>query len=159
MNNLFTTLRSFFVLIIVSITLGVGYATFSLREMNIDARGFVNITMLGLLADWDDNDFLRHTSNDLRQNLKDEQLQKMNVVFTRLGDLLNYHGAYGGLFRSSNNWWYINPRYKVHGSFQGGYFVATITLIKQQGKWVIGRIRYKYSFFINDRNSGSLKLV
>jgi hypothetical protein len=159
MNNLFTTLRSFFLLIILSITLGVGYATFSLREINFEARGFINITMLGLFADWNESDFLMHISHELRKNMTDRQLQQMNGVFARLGKLLNYHGAYGGLFRSRKNWWYINPHYKVHASFQGGYFAATITLIKQQGKWAIGRIEYQYRFFPNKRDSASLKLA
>jgi len=155
MNNL----RGFFILIIISLSLVSGYGTFSLQQMNIEAREFINRSMLGLFVDWNDRDFLTHTSNELQQKVTDEQLQKMNVVFTRLGELLNYHGAYGGLFRSSHNWWYINPRYKVHASFQGGYFIAIITLIKRQGKWIIGRFEYKYSFFSNERHAGSLKWV
>ncbi|EDN65637.1 hypothetical protein BGP_5237 [Beggiatoa sp. PS] len=83
----------------------------------------------------------------------------MRNVFRHLGRLLNYHGAYGGLYRSSTSIWHINPRYKVLASFKGGRFVAIITLIKQQGKWVIGRFEYKYTFFSNKRYVGTLILA
>ncbi|HEW99027.1 MAG TPA: hypothetical protein ENF37_10395 [Beggiatoa sp.] len=158
-HNLFTTRRGFVVLLFISITLGAGYGSFSLQQMNIEARGFVNTTMLGLLADWDESEFLIHASDDLRQQMTSEQLSKINVVFTCLGELLNYHGAKGGLFRSTAYWWHVSPRYKVLASFQGGQFVAVITLIKQQGNWVIGRFEYKYAYFPLQRHPGSLKMV
>jgi hypothetical protein len=158
-HSLFTTLSGFFVLLIVIVSLGIIYGTFSLRQMNIEARGFANITMLGLFADWNNRKFLTYTSSDLQKKLTDKQLQKINQVFTRLGELLNYHGASGGLFRSSISWWHVNPRYRVRASFQGGQFIAIITLIKQQGIWAIGRFEYKYVFFSIQRRTGSLKLV
>ncbi len=156
-RNSFVTINGFTILLIVLIFLGT--STLSLKQMNLQGREFVNLTMLSLLADWNTKKFLNYTSNELQQHLTAEQLDKMNSVFIRLGNLLNYYGAHGGLFISSTNSWHINPRYKVQASFQGGYFLAVIILIKQQGKWVIGRFDYKYSFFPNKRHIGSLKLV
>jgi hypothetical protein len=147
LKTLFTTLS---VLIIISITLG----TISLRQMDNEAREFINTTILGLFADWNNRDFLTHTSNELRQNLTDEQLHKINLIFRRLGKLLNYHGAYGGV---SITRWHIRVRYKAQASFQNGQFTATITLIKRQGNWAIGRFEYQYAFFPNRRHSGSIK--
>ncbi|RKZ90762.1 MAG: hypothetical protein DRR19_09140 [Candidatus Parabeggiatoa sp. nov. 1] len=158
-HRLFKTLRGFLVLLIVSISLGAGYGIFGLRQMNIEARGFVNTTMLGLFANWDNSDFLIYTSDELQKNLTTDQLNQINGVFAHLGELLNYHGAKGGLFRTTTSWWRMNPRYKVLASFQGGQFVAVITLIRQQGNWVIGRFEYKYTFFPNRQHPGSLKWV
>jgi len=157
--NLFATTTGFIFVLIILIVLGTGFGTLSLQQMNVDGREFVNTKMLGLLADWDTKKFLNCTSNELQQNLTEEQLDKMNFVFTSLGELFNYHGAYGGLFISTTNSLHVNPRYKVRASFQGGYFLAIIILIKQQGKWVIGRFDYKYSFFPNQRHIGSLKMA
>ncbi len=152
-HNLFT------IFLIVLIFLGTGYSSLRLKQMSLEGREFVNLTMLNLLVDWDTKTFLNHSSSELQQHLTAEQLDKMNSVFTRLGNLLNYYGAHGGLFLSSTSNWHINPRYKVRARFKGGYFLVVIILIKQRGKWVIGRFDYKYSFFPNKRNIGSLKLV
>ena len=102
---------------------------------------------------------MNRTSKELQQQMTKMQINDFNTIFGQLGELLNYHGAYGGLFRSSTSIWHINPRYKVIASFQGGQFTAIITLIKRQGKWAIGRFEYKYTFFPNKRHSGSLKMV
>ena len=158
-HNLFTTLHGFLILLLVSISLVVGYALFSLEQMNLDARGFVNTTMLDLFVDWDNQDFMRYTSDELQQNLTKEQLENIHVVFIRLGELLNYHGAVGSVFQSSGAWWQLVARYKVQASFQGGQFVAIVTLIKQQGDWVIGRFEYQYAFFPQKPHHGSLKMV
>jgi len=157
--NLFTTLRGFALLLLISITLGSIYGSFTLQQMNQETRQFVNTTVLSLLADWDENKFLTHSSNGLRQQLTDERLLQINKVFIRLGELLNYHGAKGGLFRSGGIWWHVSPRYRVQASYQGGQLMATITLIKQQGQWTIGRFEYQYAYFPIHRHPGSLKMV
>jgi hypothetical protein len=156
-HRFFSTLHGFVILLFISVTLGATYATISLKQMNFEARGFVNLTMLDLLVDWDNRKFMTHTSHELQQKMTKEQLYNMRNVFRRLGRLLNYHGAYGGLYRSSTSIMHINPRYKVLASFKGGQFFAIITLIKQQGKWVIGRFEYKYTFIPNKQHTGSLK--
>ena len=143
LNSLFTILSG---LIILSISIGVIYGTFTLQQINRKTQIFVNTTMLGLFADWNNSEFLIHASDELQQNLTIEQLDKINSVFTQLGKLLNYHGAQGGVFRSTTSLWSVNARYKVHASFQGGQFTAIISLVEQQGKWVIGRFDYQYAF-------------
>jgi len=143
-------LNTFFIIVIISISLG----TLKLRQINKETREFVNITMLGLFADWNNSEFLTYTSNGFQQNLTSEQLFKINLIFQVLGNLLNYHGAQGGVSR-----WDISVRYKVHASFQNGQFTAIITLIKQQQKWAISRFEYRYAFFPNRRHSGSLQMV
>jgi hypothetical protein len=158
-HSFFSTLRGFLILLIVSITLGVGYALFSLQQMNVEARSFINTTMLSLFVDWNNDDFMTYTSRELRKNLTPKQLENINIVFIRLGQLLNYHGAQGGVFRSPRAWWELVARYKVRASFQGGQFVAVVTLIKQQGNWVIGRFEYQYAFFPKEPHHGSLKMV
>jgi hypothetical protein len=157
--NLFTTLRGFALLLIISITLGSTYGFFTLQQMNQETRQFVNTTILSLLADWDEKKFLTHTSKGLRQQLTDKRLHQINGVFIRMGELLNYHGAKGGLFRSSGLWWHVSPRYRVQASYQGGQLMVTITLIKQQGQWTIGRFEYQYAYFPIRRHPGSLKMV
>ncbi|MDM8559562.1 hypothetical protein [Candidatus Parabeggiatoa sp. HSG14] len=157
-HRLFTTLSGFFLLIIFA-SLGTIYGTFSLQQIHTEARGFTNITMLGLFVDWNNRVFLTHTSNELRKNLTEDQLYKIDKIFTQLKELLKYHGAKGGLFRSNTTWWHINPRYSVQGSFQGGQFMAIITLVKQQENWAIGRFEYKYVFFPIPRHVSSMKLV
>jgi hypothetical protein len=158
-HRFFSTLHGFTLLLFISILVGAAYGILSLQQMNTEARNFVNMTMLELFADWDNKDFVNRTSTELQQQMTISQLNDFNIVFSQLGDLLNYHGAYGGLFRASASIWHLNPRYKVTASFQGGQFTAFITLIKRQGKWAIGRFEYKYTFFPNKRHSGSLKMV
>lgn len=158
-HSFLTTFSGFFILLIIFVSLGLGYGSFSLRQMNQDARRFVNTTMLGLFADWDNSHFLTYTSEELQEHITDDQLRKMGQVFTRLGELFNYHGARGGLFRSASSWWHVGARYKVQASFQGGQFIAVVTLIKQQGNWTIGRFDYQYVFLPMEKHSGSLRLV
>jgi len=153
LNTFFITLISLTFLVIISISLGA----INLRQMDKETREFINTTMLGLFVDWNNSEFLTYTSNEFRQNLTNEQLSKINLVFQRLGNLLNYHGAQGGVSR--NNDWDISVRYKVHASFQNGQITAIITLIKWQEKWTIGRFEYQYAFFPNRRDEGSLKVV
>ncbi len=157
--NSFNTLSGFIILLILFVSIGTIYSTFSLQQMNIEVRRFVNKTMLDLLVDWDESKFLTYTSDELQQHLTDKQLRKMNLIFIHLGELLNYQGANGSVFRSMNSWWHTTARYKVLASFQGGQFMAIITLIKENGNWIIVKFDYQYAFFPNRRRLGSVKLV
>ncbi|MBE9561827.1 MAG: hypothetical protein IMF12_03025 [Proteobacteria bacterium] len=95
----------------------------------------------------------------MQKKITTNKLQKINVVFTRLGKLLNYHGAYGGLFHSKSSWLHVVVCYQVSANFQGGKFAALVTLIKQRGDWTIAKFEYKYTFLPVERQLGSLKLV
>ena len=158
-HSFFSSKTSFIILLIISIGAGIGYSIFSFKQMHIETREFVNIAMLDLFSEWDEDEFFNYTSNRMQKKLTNAKLQEINVVFTRLGKLLNYHGAYGGLFHSEVSWLHVVICYQVSANFQGGKFAALITLIKQQGKWVIGKFEYKYAFFPIERQLGSLKLV
>jgi len=150
-------LKTFFITLIGLVIISISLGAINLRQMDKETRDFINTTMLDLFVDWNNSEFLTYTSNEFREKLTNEQLSKINLVFERLGNLLNYHGAEGGVSR--NNYWDISVRYKVQASFQNGQFSATITLIKQQEKWTISRFEYQYSFFPNRRDEGSLKVV
>ncbi len=158
-HSFFSSKTSFIILLIVSIGTGIGYSIFSLKQMHVETREFVNIAMLDLFSEWNEDEFLNYTSNRMQKKLTNAKLQEINVVFIRLGKLLNYHGAYGGLFRSKVSWLHVVVCYQVSANFQGGKFAALITLIKQHGKWVIGKFEYKYAFFPIKRQLGSLILV
>ncbi|MDM8564999.1 hypothetical protein QUF74_05040 [Candidatus Halobeggiatoa sp. HSG11] len=158
-HNFFSSKTGFTILLIVSIVAGVGYSIFSLRQMHAETREFVNVAMLNLFSEWDETEFLNYTSNRMQKKLTNTKLQKINVVFTRLGKLLNYHGAYGGLFHSESSWLHVVVCYQVSGNFQGGKFAALVTLIKQRGDWTIAKFEYKYAYFPLERQLGSLKLV
>ncbi|WP_069471145.1 hypothetical protein [Candidatus Marithrix sp. Canyon 246] len=157
--NLFSSSRSFVTLLLLLIIISITYVNYSVKQINRETKVFINTTMLVLLADWDEKKFFNYSSYALQQNLTETQLNQINDVFIELGSLLNYHGAYGGLFRSSTSWWLMNPRYTVVASFDGGEFIGVITLIKQNSQWSIGRFEYKYNFFPIQRDNSSLKLV
>jgi hypothetical protein len=156
LHHFLTTLKGFTLLLILFLILSIGYAIFSLQQMRNETRYFANITMLDLLAQWNENLFFIATTQELREHLTDEQLQRLDMVFTQLGELLNYHGIKGGLYRSSDSWLHIAARYKVQASFQGGQFVAIITLVKEKGHWKIGRFDYQYAFFTIKKQPGSV---
>ena len=158
-HSFFSSKTSLIILLIVSIGAGIGYSILSLKQMHLETREFVNIAMLDLFYEWDETEFFNYTSNRMQKKLTNAKLQKINIVFTRLGKLLNYNGAYGGLFHSKVSWLHVVVCYQVSANFQGGKFAALITLIKQRGKWVIGKFEYKYAFFPMERQQGSLKLV
>lgn len=158
-HSFFSSKTGFTILLIISIGTGVGYSVFSLKQMHTETREFVNLAMLNLFSEWDETEFLDYTSNRMQKKLTDTKLQKINVVFTRLGKLLNYHGAYGGLFHSKFSWLHVVVCYQVSANFQGGKFAALVTLIKQRGNWTIAKFEYKYAFFPMERQVGSLKLV
>jgi len=157
--NLFSSRRSFVTFLLLLIIISITYVNYSVKQINRETKVFINTTMLVLLADWDEKKFFNYSSYALQQNLTEKQLNQINDVFIQLGSLLNYHGAYGGLFRSSTSWWLMNPRYTVVASFDGGEFIGVITLIKQNAQWSIGRFEYKYNFFPIQRDNSSLKLV
>lgn len=157
--NLFSSHRRFITFLLLMIIVSITYINYSVEQINRETKVFINTTMLGLLADWNEDQFLHYSSQALQQNLTQKQLNKINHVFIQLGNLLKYHGAYGGVFRSNTSWWLMNPRYTVIASFDGGEFIGIITLIKQDAKWSIGRFEYKYNFYPIRRDNSSLKLV
>jgi hypothetical protein len=158
-HSFFSSKTGFTILLIVSIGIGVGYSIFSLKQMHAETREFVNIAMLDLFSEWNENEFINYTSNRMQKKLTNDKLQKINIVFIRLGNLLNYHGAYGGLFHSKASWLHVVVRYHVSANFKGGKFAALVTLIKQHGNWAIGKFEYKYAFLPMEQQVGSLKLV
>ncbi len=158
-HKFFSSKTGFTIFLIVSIGAGVGYSIFSVKQMHSETREFVNIAMLDLFSEWNETEFLNYTSNRMQKKLTNVKLQKINIVFTKLGKLLNYHGAYGGLFNSNSSWLQVVVCYQVSANFQGGKFAALVTLIKQHGEWAIGKFEYKYAFFPIERQLGSLKLV
>lgn len=158
-HSFFSSKTDFTILLIISIVIGVGYSIFSFKQMHSETREFVNIAMLDLFSEWDETEFLNYTSNRMQKKLTSAKLQKINIVFTRLGKLLNYHGAYGGIYHSDSSWLHVVVRYQVSASFQDGKFAAIVTLIKQHGNWAIAKFEYRYAFFPIERGLGSLKLV
>jgi hypothetical protein len=149
----------YLVVLLVFVSIGVSYGLWSQQQMRQESQQFVNITMLGLLAGWDDNEFLGHIAPELQNHTTEEQLRDIKRGFANLGGLLNYHGAQGGLFRTGQWWWQVVARYQVQASFQRGGFSAEIVLVKQQGKWIIGSFEYEYSLFPIAPQLGSLKPV
>lgn len=158
-HRFLTTLNGFIFLLGLFFVIGIGFSTSSLQQMNHEARYFVNTTMLNLFVQWNEDKFATFTSDEMRERMTEDQLIRLNMVFNHLGHLLNYHGARGGLYRSSASWWLMVARYRVRASFKGGQFVAVITLIKQDGRWTIGRFDYQYAFFSNQAHPGSLKMA
>ncbi len=159
---LFKSIRKFslsLVLLVIFIGIGASYGIYLQQQMKREASQFVNITMLDLLATWDDQVFLIHITPELQQNTTVEQLEDMRRVFAHLGELLHYQGAQGGLFRTGQWWWQIVARYTVQATFQRGQFTATVLLIKQQGEWVINGFEYEYTYFPVPRRVGALKLA
>jgi hypothetical protein len=158
-HRFLTTLKGFIILLIIFISIGIGFGTTSLQQLNQGSRQFVDTTMLSLLTHWDNHEFFTYTSNGLQQRLTAAQLQQMKWVFRRLGNLLNYQGAIGGVFHSPTAWWQVGARYKIQANFEGGRFIAIITLIKQEGNWAIGRFDYRCNFYPIEKQVGSLIFI
>ena len=156
LHSFLTTLKGFIILLIIFISIGVGFGTTSLQRLSQGSRQFVDTTMLSLLIHWDNHKFFTYTSNGLQHQLTVAQLQQMRWVFKRLGNLLNYRGATGGIFHSPTTWWQVGARYKIQANFEGARFTAIITLIKQEGNWAIGRFDYQCDFYPMEKQVGSL---
>ncbi len=158
-HSFLTTLKGFTILLIIFISIGIGFGTTSLQQLNQGSRQFVDTTMLSLLIHWDNHKFFAYTSDRLQQGLTQGQLQQMKWVFNQLGHLLNYQGAIGGIFHSPTTWWQVGARYKIQANFEGGKFIALITLIKQDGHWAIAQFNYRCNFYPIEKKVGSLILV
>lgn len=150
---------SYVVIFLLFVNIGLWYGYHIKESVHQEVQYFVNLTMLSLLSDWSEKKFLTHASLELQQRTSKEQWQRMNSIFIQLGELLNYHGAAGKLFHVGHWWGKIVARYQVQASFQKGYFMATVTLISEDGHWKINGFYYEYTFFPMPRLQDSVKWV
>lgn len=149
----------YMVIFLLFVNIGLWYGYYTRESVHREVRYFVNLTLLNLLTDWSEKKFLTHASIQLRQRTSREQWQKMNTIFLQLGELLNYHGAVGKLFHVGHWWGKVVARYEVQASFQKGYFVATVTLISEEGRWKINGFYYEYTLFPMPKLQDSVKWV
>ncbi len=131
-------------ILLLFISIGLGYGLYNQRQVYRESQRFINTLMLTLLADWNNDLFLSQLSPELYKNTTAKQMQTLQQILSKLGELANYHGSQGKLFRSHRFWWQVIGRYHVYASFQNGLFAVQITVFKINGEWKIEQFEYEY---------------
>ncbi len=157
--HLLQILKAFLISLIIVLGLQFSYFYYMQHFVEKQAHQWLDIVLLDLLSEWNQQQFLAHSSHTLIQNITAEQRDSTQQLFEKLDELLQYGGSTGqiieyGLFLQTTQ-----IRYQAHAHFKHGIFFAIITLIADGEQWKIDQFYYEYAFYPQQKQQGSLRLI
>ena len=157
--HLLQTLKTFLLTLIIVLGLQFCYFYYMQHFVEKQAHRWLDIVLLDLLSEWDEQQFLAHSSDTLIQNITVEQRNSTRQIFDKLDELFQYIGSEGQIIQYGLFLQTTQIRYQAHAHFKHGIFFTIITLVADGEHWKIDQFYYEYVFYPQQKQQGSLRLI
>jgi len=126
-------------ILIVAAAIGIGFVVYKGRGLDSESKAYVDVAIPAITANWNQDEFLKRASPELRDSIRPGQLTTLFVAFSRLGALVAYEGATGdanmSYFTSTGG--RVFATYVAKAKYQNGEATIRIVLLKRDGQWMI----------------------
>lgn len=158
-THLLQTFRTFLITFVLVLGFQFGYFYYIQIFFEKQAHPWLDRTLLELLTDWDQQQFLAHGGRQLIANMTQAQGDSTQRTFDKLGELFKYHGSEGQVVQYGLLLQTTRIRYQAHADFKRGAIFAVFTLVKEAEQWKIEQFYYEYAFYPQRKQLDSLKLT
>jgi hypothetical protein len=139
MKKLLIVLGAVFLILIILAVVGIGVVAVKGTALDKQSKAYVDSTVPVIVANWDEQELLNRASPEFIQAAQKSDLDKLYVMFRRLGHFRAYQGSQGQSYMSvtSENGKSITAVYTAKTTFDTGPATIKVTLIKHGDRWQI----------------------
>lgn len=139
MKKVLIALGAIFLVILILAAVGIGIVAVKGSALDKQSKAYVDGAVPIIVAAWDEQELLSRASPEFVQTIKKEDLDRLYVMFRKLGRLRDYQGAEGQCYMSvtTQNGKRTTAEYTAKASFDAGPAVIKISLIKHGDQWQI----------------------
>lgn len=139
MKKLLIILGSTFLVILVLAVAGISFAVNRGVALDKESKAYVDSVLPVIVSGWDKQELLRRASPEFQQVVKEGEVDKLYIMFRRLGNLHEYQGSEGqsDLSVTSQKGKVISATYTARANFDAAPAVIKVSLIKHGDEWQI----------------------
>jgi hypothetical protein len=153
MKKVLMILGAVFGVILISIAIAVGYAAYNGKGLDEESKRYVDAAVPAIVKNWDMTEMLSRTSPEFNKATKTEDLEKLWIMFRKLGAMKIYKGSKGESNQMINlpQGTTITAKYSADVEFENGPAQILITIIKRGDDWQILGFKVNSSAILPDR--------
>jgi len=111
-------------------------------------RTFVDNTVLAVVQDWDSRELINRIDPEMLRPGDEEEVENMFRLYRKLGDLVEYYGAEGEVWRDSSESGVIGFSYFAEADFENGSATVKVEGIHKDGNSYILDFNMRSEAFI-----------
>ena len=111
-------------------------------------RTFVDNTVLAVVQDWDSRELINRIDPEMLRPGDEEEVENMFRLYRKLGDLVEYYGAEGEVWRDSSASGAVGFSYFAEADFENGSATVKVEGIHKDGNSYILDFNMRSEAFI-----------
>ena len=111
-------------------------------------RTFVDNTVLAVVQDWDSRELINRIDPEMLRPGDEEEVENMFRLYRKLGDLVEYYGAEGEVWRDSSESGAVGFSYFAEADFENGSATVKVAGIHKDGNSYILDFNMRSEAFI-----------
>ena len=112
-------------------------------------KTFVDNTVLAVVQDWDSRELINRIDPEMLRPGDEEEVENMFRLYRKLGDLVEYYGAEGEVWRDSSESGAIGFSYFAEADFKNGSATVKVEGIHKDGNSYILDFNIRSEAFID----------
>jgi hypothetical protein len=139
MKKALMVLGAIFIVVIVLLVGGSAIIALKGRAVDRESKAYVDAAIPAIAANWDIKEIEKRISPEFKATLKEGDLEKLVLIFSKLGKLQKYQGAKGeaNIQAMLGKGTRITAAYIAYADFERGPAEIKMTLIKHGDQWQI----------------------
>ena len=113
-----------------------------------ESRTFVDNTVLAVVQDWDSRELINRIDPEMLRPGDEEEVENMFRLYRKLGDLVEYYGAEGEVWRDSSESGAVGFSYFAEADFENGSATVKVEGIHKDGNSYILDFNMRSEAFI-----------
>ena len=140
---------AFLVLIAIAIV-SIIFVAVKGSRLDKQSKQYADTAIVVIVSDWNKQELVKRASPELMPATKDDDLNKLFVLFRRLGGLKEYTGSQGGanISLTTQHGKVVSANYVAKAEFDAGMAQIKVTLIKHGDEWQILRFNVDSKVFL-----------
>jgi hypothetical protein len=149
-KKILIVLGAIFLTLIILAAIGIGIAAVKGSALDKESKAYVDSTVPLVVSNWDEQTLLSRASPEFTQAVDKQSLDKLYIMFRKLGKLRVYEGSKGQSYMSmtTQSGKSITSVYVCKATFEAGPANIKVTLSKHGDKWEIAGLRVDSEAFL-----------
>ena len=114
-----------------------------------ECRTFADNTVLAVAQDWDSRELINRIDPEMLRPGDEEELENLFRLYRKLGDLVEYYGAEGEVWRDSSVSGAVGFSYFAEADFENGFATVKVERIHKDGNSYILDFNIRSEAFID----------
>ena len=150
MKKVLIFLGAIFIIAIVIVVLGIIFVAIKGSKLDKESKQYVDAAIVSIISGWNKQELVERASPELMAVTNDDDLDKLFVLFQRLGKLKEYKGSEGqsNISVTTQHGKVISANYVAETEFDAGPAEIKVTLIKHGNNWQVLRFNVDSKIFL-----------